>query len=193
MARKDNDKRERLVSAAAKLFWQHGFHGTSIKDIAIEASVPLGNVYYYFPDKAELALAVTNIFTSDTELMLEDIAASDPDPRKRLVQLFDRLASSDASRVQFGCPIALAARDFRDPAPKAAINAGESFSKLIIWIARQRQAMGERPSLALSDARAAIVEWQGAIAVAHALQDSVILAEAHRRIRRNLTARTKLH
>ncbi len=192
MSRK-SDKKERLVSAAAKLFWQHGFHGTSIKDIAQEANVPLGNVYYYFPDKAKLALAVTDIFTSDTEAMLEDIAASDPDPRKRLVQLFDRLAGSDGSRIRHGCPIALAARDFRGPAPQAAINAGEAFSKLIIWIARQRQAMGERPSLALADARAAIVEWQGAIAVSHALQDSVILAEAHRRIRRNLTARSKLH
>lgn len=188
-----NDKRERLVSAAAKLFWHNGFHGASIKDIAIEANVPLGNVYYYFPDKAKLALAVAEIFTSETEQMLEEIAISDPDPRKRLVQLFDKLATSDASRVLHGCPIALAYRDFKLNAPNAANEAGEAFSKLIVWIAKQRQAMGERPSIALSDARQAIVEWQGAIAVAHALQDSVLLAEAHRRIRRNLTAKTKLH
>ena len=188
-----NDKHERLVSAAAKLFWYNGFHGASIKDIAIEANVPLGNVYYYFPDKAKLALAVAEIFTSETEQMLEEILISNPDPRKRLVQLFDKLATSDASRVLHGCPIALACRDFKLTAPNAANEAGEAFSKLIIWIAKQRQAMGERPSIALSDARQAIVEWQGAIAVAHALQDSVLLGEAHRRIRRNLTAKTKLH
>jgi len=188
-----NDKRERLVSAAAKLFWYNGLHGASIKDIAIEANVPLGNVYYYFPDKAKLALAVAEIFTFETEQMLEEISTSNPDPRKRLVQLFDRLATSDASRVLHGCPIALACRDFKLAAPNAANEAGEAFSKLIIWIAKQRQAMGERPSIALSDARQAIVEWQGAIAVAHALQDSVLLGEAHRRIRRNLTAKTKLH
>ncbi len=188
-----NDKRERLVSAAAKLFWHNGFHGASIKDIAIEANVPLGNVYYYFPDKAKLALAVAEIFTFETDQMLEDISTSSPDPRKRLVQLFEKLATSDASRVLHGCPIALACRDFKITAPNAANEAGDAFSKLIIWIAKQRQAMGERPSIALSDARQAIVEWQGAIAVAHALQDSVLLGEAHRRIRRNLTAKTKLH
>ena len=187
------EKHERLVSAAAKLFWYNGFHGASIKDIAIEANVPLGNVYYYFPDKAKLALAVAEIFTFETEEMLEEILTSNPDPRKRLVQLFDRLATSDASRVLHGCPIALACRDFKLTAPNAANEAGDAFSKLIIWIAKQRQAMGERPSIALSDARQAIVEWQGAIAVAHALQDSVLLGEAHRRIRRNLTAKTKLH
>ncbi len=188
-----NEKRERLISAAAKLFWYNGFHGASIKDIALDANVPLGNVYYYFPDKAKLALAVAEIFTFETEQMLEEIATSNPDPRKRLVQLFDRLATSDASRVLHGCPIALASRDFKRAAPDAANEAGEAFSKLIIWIAKQRQAMGERPSIALSDARQAIVEWQGAIAVAHALRDSVLLGEAHRRIRRNLTAKTKLH
>ena len=188
-----NDKRERLVSAAAKLFWHNGFHGASIKDIANEANVPLGNVYYYFPDKAKLALAVAEIFTFEIEGMLVEILTSNSDPRKRLVQLFDKLATSDASRVLHGCPIALACRDFKLTAPDAANEAGEAFSKLIIWIAKQRQAMGERPSIALSDARQAIVEWQGAIAVAHALQDSVLLGEAHRRIRRNLTAKTKLH
>ena len=188
-----NDKRERLVSAAAKLFWYNGFYGASIKDIANEAGVPLGNVYYYFPDKAKLALAVAKIFTFETEQMLDDISTAGPEPRKRLVQLFDKLATSDGSRVLHGCPIALACRDFKESAPDAAMEAADAFSKLIIWIAKQRQAMGERPSIALADARQAIVEWQGAIALAHALQDSVLLAEAHRRIRRNLTAKTKLH
>ncbi len=188
-----NDKRDRLVSAAAKLFWYNGFHGASIKDIALEANVPLGNVYYYFPDKAKLALAVAQVFTNETEQMLVDISTISPEPRKQLVQLFDRLATSDGSRVLHGCPIALACRDFKENAPEAAKEAAEAFSKLIVWIAKQRQTMGERPSIALADARQAIVEWQGAIALAHALQDSVLLAEAHRRIRRNLTARTKLH
>jgi len=188
-----NDKRERLVSAAAKLFWYNGFHGASIKDIAQEADVPLGNVYYYFPDKAKLALAVAKIFTADTDQMLEEISSVGPEPRKRLVQLFDRLATSDGSRVLHGCPIALACRDFKESAPDAALEAADAFSKLIIWIAKQRQTMGERPSIALADARQAIVEWQGAIVLAHGLQDSVLLAEAHRRIRRNLTAKTKLH
>ncbi len=190
---KDNSKRERLVSAAARLFWHQGYHGASIKDIAQEAGVPLGNVYYYFPDKAKLALAVAQIFTAETEKMLDEVSAASHDPRKRLVQLFDRLATSDSSRVLHGCPIALACRDFREPAADAAAEAGNAFSRLIVWIAKQRQTMGERPSIALTDARQAIVEWQGAIAVAHALQDTMLLGEAHRRIRRNLTSRTKLH
>jgi AcrR family transcriptional regulator len=192
MAR-NNDKKDRLISAAARLFWQHGFQGASIKDIAQEAAVPLGNVYYYFPDKAKLALAVADIFAVETEQMLEEIAKAEREPRKRLVQLFEKLATSDVSRVRHGCPIALASRDFRDPAPDAASRAAEALSSLIIWIARQRQTMGERPSLALADARQAIVEWQGAITLAHALQEPVILAEAHRRIKRNLTAKTRLH
>ncbi len=192
MARK-NDKRERLVSAAAKLFWHFGFHGASIKDIAAEAGVPVGNVYYYFPDKSKLAMAVAEIFTRETDAMLEALSAEFADPRKRLVQLFKKLATSDQSRLSHGCPIALATRDFRIPAPEAADRAGEAFSKLIVWIARQRKAIGGRPSIALADARRAIAEWQGAIALAHALQDPAVLAEAHRRILQIVTSRTKTY
>ncbi len=191
MARKSN-KKERLVSAAAGLFWRHGYDGTSIKDIALEASVPKGNVYYYFPDKAQLAMAVAQVFSDETASMLEELEVAGADPRNRLLQLFERLATSDESRMRHGCPIALAARDFRRPAPAAASKAGEAFSLLIVWIARQRQAVGQRPSIALSEARRAIVDWQGAITLAHALQDPAVLTEAHRRIRYHLTGTNKL-
>ena len=191
MAEKNN-KKERLVSAAAVLFWRHGYDGTSIKDIALEASVAKGNVYYYFPDKAQLAMAVAQVFTDETASMLAELEAAGADPRTRLLKLFERLATSDESRIRHGCPIALAARDFRRPAPIAASEAGKAFSMLIVWIARQKQAIGRRPSIALSEARQAIVDWQGAIALAHALQDPAVLAEAHRRIRYNLTGASNM-
>ncbi len=184
-----NNKRERLVSAAAKLFWQYGFHGASIKDIAGQAEVPLGNVYYYFPDKAKLALAVAEVFVQETDNMLEELSRSSADPRKRLIQLFQRLAESDQSRIKHGCPIALATRDFRIPAPDAADRAAEAFAKMIAWISRQRKAVGGRPSTSLADARRAIVDWQGAIALAHALQDPAVLIEAHRRIIHHMISR----
>jgi hypothetical protein len=48
MARTHIDKRSRLLGAAVDLAYQNGFGATSLADIAHEAEVPLGNVYYYF-------------------------------------------------------------------------------------------------------------------------------------------------
>lgn len=48
-----NSKRERLREAANSLFLSKGYANTSLADIAKEAKVPLGNVYYYFKTKKE--------------------------------------------------------------------------------------------------------------------------------------------
>ncbi len=52
------DKRTRLVETATKLAYGRGFRETSLADIAEAARVPVGNVYYYFKTKEELAEAV---------------------------------------------------------------------------------------------------------------------------------------
>jgi AcrR family transcriptional regulator len=62
MTKKGDQRRERIVAAAARLFWQRGFFATSIADIAGEADVPPGNMFYYYRSKADLALAVADVF-----------------------------------------------------------------------------------------------------------------------------------
>jgi len=52
------DKRTRLIETATKLAYRRGFRETSLADIAEAARVPIGNVYYYFRTKKELAEAV---------------------------------------------------------------------------------------------------------------------------------------
>src|SRR5438132_13961630 len=58
MARTHIDKRSRLVSAAVGLAYQNGFGATSLADIAREAEVPLGTVYYYFKTKDDIGDAI---------------------------------------------------------------------------------------------------------------------------------------
>lgn len=51
-------RREAILDAALALFSQHGFDATSTARIAIEASVPTGLVFYYFPSKLDLLLSI---------------------------------------------------------------------------------------------------------------------------------------
>lgn len=179
-------RREALVQAAADLFWTQGYESSSLADIAAAANVPLGNVYYYFKSKGDLAGAVADLFVHQTETLIEEVRAETPDPRRRLALLVARLRAGQQGRVQRGCPIYGAARDLRRALPDRAERAAESFSLLTGFIATELGKTGLRPSIALSRARAAIADWQGSIALAHALGEPPVLAECFARMERTL-------
>jgi len=59
--------RARILASARKLIAQHGFEATSTKDIAADAGVPSGLVFYYFKSKDEL---LETIFESNPPLQV---------------------------------------------------------------------------------------------------------------------------
>src|SRR5260370_33663285 len=61
MARTNIDKRSRLLSGAVELTYRNGFEAAPLADIAREAKVPLGNVYYYFKTKVEIGEAIVEL------------------------------------------------------------------------------------------------------------------------------------
>lgn len=174
--------RAQLSSSAARLFWQKGYAATSLADVAEAAGIPLGNVYYYYRSKSDLALAVADVFVAETDLMLNEIEEEVHEPRQRLALLVKRLSRSQGNRVAHGCPIARAIRDFAPTAPTASERAAESFSLLTGFIGRELGRLGTRPSIAMATARAAVSEWQGGMMLAFALKDSSVLSESFRRI-----------
>ncbi|MBW3096809.1 TetR/AcrR family transcriptional regulator [Pseudohoeflea coraliihabitans] len=186
MAKKGDARRESIVAAAADLFWRHGYGGTSLGEIARAANVPPGNMFYYFRSKADLAQGVADVFVSETEALITETSRCCEDPAERCRFLVRRLQQSSRSRMERGCPISLAVRDFRTVAPAASARAAESFSLLIGFLAGEFGRIGQRPSQAMARGRAVIAEWQGGIALAHAASDMTILAESFRRIDRIL-------
>src|SRR5258708_20700110 len=50
--------RARLIEAASNLAHRRGFGNTRLADIANEAKVPPGNLYYYFKPKEEISEAI---------------------------------------------------------------------------------------------------------------------------------------
>lgn len=188
MAKKGDQRRERIVAAAAGLFWTRGFAATSIADIAREADVPQGNMFYYYRSKGDLALAVADVFVDETQSLIGEAEAAAADPRQRIRFLLHRLSQSNRSRMENGCPISAAVRDFRRSAPQASSRAAQSFELIVSFIARELQKTGPRPSIAMARARSMVVEWQGGIALAHAFGDMTVLAESLRRAEQTLLA-----
>ena len=53
-----NPTRDRLVEAARTLFWKHGYASTGIAQVLKAADAGSGSLYYFFPTKEDLLLAV---------------------------------------------------------------------------------------------------------------------------------------
>ncbi len=57
-ARRQGNRREPLLEAAARRFLRHGYAAASMRDIAADAGMQPGSIYYHFPSKADLLVAV---------------------------------------------------------------------------------------------------------------------------------------
>lgn len=61
----ETDKRQQILTAAARVFAARGFHRAKMADIALEAGVGKGTIYEYFPSKKELfRQMVIHLFTT---------------------------------------------------------------------------------------------------------------------------------
>lgn len=65
------ERREAIVQAAIACFIDKGFHGTSMRDIAQQASVSLGNLYNHFDSKEALIAEVASQEQTELEPLLE--------------------------------------------------------------------------------------------------------------------------
>ncbi len=93
------DTRERILEAALRLFPRYGLHGTSIDQLAAEASVSPATIYWHFKDKEALIAAVIERFSVMPELQrLADLGSSG-DPERDLCELGLRIIDVLGARV----------------------------------------------------------------------------------------------
>ncbi len=94
MARPRTDIRPRIVHAARARFLAEGVDGASLRTIAADAGTSIGMVFYYFPVKDDLFLAVVEEVYGR---LLEDLAsalAGKAPLRDRLERVFVRLGTA---------------------------------------------------------------------------------------------------
>src|SRR5215813_11735138 len=65
--RKSDDKRQRILQAAAKVFARKGYHGARVSEIARRADVADGTIYLYFRNKEDILVSLFD------EVMIEHL------------------------------------------------------------------------------------------------------------------------
>jgi len=83
--RSDN-RRQELMAAAAHLFNQRGYDATSMRDIAREAGMLAGSMYYHFPSKDDLIIATYEEGTRLIAEAVQEAIKDEKDPWERLYQ-----------------------------------------------------------------------------------------------------------
>lgn len=174
------NKKEQLIESAAKLFHQVGFKQTAIADIAEDSGVPLGNIYYYFKTKDDLAAAVI-------EQRKEDIKAEarkweeNPDPRERLFKLLDMQVSMKDKIAKYGCPVGSLCQELDKERPPVAKGADGLVDWKLKWITDQFRLMGQKGAEQLGIQLLSAI--QGCCVLANALNDPKIVELESRRLR----------
>jgi AcrR family transcriptional regulator len=69
-------RREQILEAATRLFVDKGFENSSVDEIAKEAGLSKGTIYWYFKSKFEILFAITDHCTAESQCALRMIAES---------------------------------------------------------------------------------------------------------------------
>src|SRR4051794_16794348 len=123
------DTRARIVQAAMELFRLKGYGSASIADILSRSKVNSGSLYYFFPGKQDLLIAVLEAYRDGIgSMLLEPAWAGVDDPVERIFALLAvyrrALTESDCA---YGCPIGSLALELHEPDPAVRDLIAENF------------------------------------------------------------------
>ena len=176
---KAKDSRARLLEAATKMTYRHGFGHTALADIAKEAKVPLGNVYYYFKTKDEISSAVIERRMDHFRTQLAELNKL-ASPKDRLCGFVQIKIDNCHELARSGCPVGTMCSELHKHRGTVAKNATILFAEALSWMEKQFKAIGKG-----ADARGLAVHLlsatQGVSVLAHTFNDpAMITGEAKR-------------
>lgn len=135
--RKKLETRQGLMDAALRLFCEHGYAATTIKDVTEAAGVAKGTFFNYFAAKEAIlpAIAACRLEQLEETLSPEHGAPASPVAR---IKLALRLMAQDPL-----CEPRLARRLFAAVMRRRELNPGHALRDLLTEQVRQAQAVGE--------------------------------------------------
>lgn len=169
MAKWKADNRTRLLQAAEKVTYQHGFGRAALADIAKEARVPLGNVYYYFKTKDEIGDAIVELRVSRFKKLLQELDKADS-PKERLCGFVEIKIKNRETLARSGCPVGTLCSELHKHGGAVARKSTVLFAEALAWMEAQFKALGKG-----ADSRGLAVHLlsatQGVSVLAHTFHD----------------------
>ncbi len=112
----DPATRERILDAAAKLFYTRGIRAVGMAEIVTAAGCGKNVLYRHFPSKDELVLAYLQRFAERLRASMDAaLDGLDKIPSAALVAVTREIADRVTARGSRGCPFRNYLREMRDP------------------------------------------------------------------------------
>jgi AcrR family transcriptional regulator len=179
MPESNADSRTRLLNAAEKVAYRYGFTTASIADIAKQAQVPLGNIYYYFKTKDEIGGAIINQRVSRFRNTLRELDKADS-PAERLCGFVQLKIDNCEGLARGGCPVGTLCTELQKHGGPVSRKSRVLFAEALDWMEAQFKALGKE-----EDSRGLAIHLlsatQGVSVLAHTFHNpSLVKLEAAR-------------
>ena len=182
-----DNRREELLIAAARLFREKGYHGTSMRDIAAAVKMQPGSPFYHFASKQELEVeaSAAGVVRANAALV-ESLSDSRRDGWERFVRGY--LSAEHRDDPASGCTLGALAADAarKGPAVQARFaEAVEGMTRALAAHLARKPSRGkgagagrERALQMLSALVGALVLARAVAAADPALSDEILSANA---------------
>ncbi|MET8546160.1 TetR/AcrR family transcriptional regulator [Kitasatospora sp. NPDC004799] len=177
-----SQKRRRLTAAAARVLYEQGVERTTLADIAREADVPVGNVYYYFKTKDDLVRAALSEHSARLRELTDRLDRL-PDPADRLKALVEAWIDLREDAARHGCPTGTLAVELDKRADgDLDVEVATVMRRLLDWVAGQFRELGQPDPDGL--ALTLVSGYQGMSLLANALRDPEVVTREGARLLR---------
>jgi TetR/AcrR family transcriptional regulator, transcriptional repressor for nem operon len=178
---KSTNKRDRLIEAGKVRFYQQGVSRTTLADIAQQAQIPLGNVYYYFPTKEALVEAVIQAHIQEVQSWFAQLDGN-PDPRQRLLALLTAARESERVLARYGCPHGSLSQELDKEDSQPATTAASLFHVYLDWVETQFRLLGKDEEAAKDLAIDLISSLQGTFLLTNSFRSPELLERKLQRL-----------
>lgn len=113
--RKGESTRKKILESALRLFRERGYDGTTMRSIAADAGVSLGNAYYYFTSKDHLIHAYYARSHVEHLAACKGVLETEPDLERRLREVLRLKISTSEPYHRFATQLFKTAADPTSP------------------------------------------------------------------------------
>lgn len=166
-------RRTQIIRAALQRYRTHTVAGTTLRDVAQAAGIPVGNLYYYFRSRDDLVLAALDECEQELQALLDQLAPLAP--RDWMAAYFDWLLREPDQSTALGCPFGTLPGELRALGHPAADRGAQVVRRYRAAVTEQTEAAGITTDVFMA--------VQGVYTVARILADPALFEQSIGQIR----------
>lgn len=162
-----------MITAARRLFREHGYLGTALSDVISASAAPRGSLYFHFPGgKEELATEVSLLHSSEVIAHVNRVAGTTDSAPEFIAEFMAHFRDEIVgSGYRQGCAVAPIVIECTPASVPLSDVTRRGFSDVIATVAARLQEKSVPPERARRLATLAVTTMEGALILSRTLRD----------------------